>query len=109
MSSPGRSPPHLGARMTKVAHSINDHRIHLYTSARKTKKQPSNGAEVPIYSALGHTHAEWKADRRRPSCYNAARTLERTIGEIPPNVVDEILLVDDFSTDETIESQSALA
>ena len=35
--------------------------------------------------------------------YNAARTLERTIGDIPPNVVDEILLVDDFSTDETID------
>ncbi len=35
--------------------------------------------------------------------YNAARTLERTIAEIPPNIVDEILLVDDFSTDETVE------
>ncbi len=35
--------------------------------------------------------------------YNAARTLERTIAEIPPNVVDEILLVDDFSTDETVD------
>jgi glycosyltransferase involved in cell wall biosynthesis len=35
--------------------------------------------------------------------YNAARTLERTIAEIPPDVVDEILLVDDFSTDETVD------
>jgi glycosyltransferase involved in cell wall biosynthesis len=35
--------------------------------------------------------------------YNAARTLERTVSEIPPEVVDEILLIDDSSKDETIE------
>jgi glycosyltransferase involved in cell wall biosynthesis len=35
--------------------------------------------------------------------YNAARTLERTIAEIPPGVVDDILLVDDASRDETVE------
>ena len=35
--------------------------------------------------------------------YNAARTLERTVAEIPAGVVDEILLVDDASTDETAE------
>jgi glycosyltransferase involved in cell wall biosynthesis len=34
--------------------------------------------------------------------YNAARTLERTVGEIPPEVVDEVLLVDDASRDETV-------
>ena len=34
--------------------------------------------------------------------YNAARTLERTVAEIPPGVVDEILLVDDASRDETV-------
>ena len=35
--------------------------------------------------------------------YNAARTLEQTVAEIPKDIVDEILLVDDFSRDETIE------
>jgi glycosyltransferase involved in cell wall biosynthesis len=35
--------------------------------------------------------------------YNAARTLERTVSEIPRDVVDEILLVDDHSKDETIK------
>lgn len=35
--------------------------------------------------------------------YNAARTLERTVAEIPKGVVDTILLVDDFSNDETVE------
>jgi glycosyltransferase involved in cell wall biosynthesis len=35
--------------------------------------------------------------------YNAARTLERTFGEIPRDVVDEVLLVDDDSHDGTPE------
>lgn len=35
--------------------------------------------------------------------YNAARTLERTYGDIPFDVVDEVLLVDDASHDETLE------
>jgi len=34
--------------------------------------------------------------------YNAARTLEMTVADIPKDVVDEILLVDDSSRDETI-------
>ena len=35
--------------------------------------------------------------------YNAARTLERTVQEIPRDIVDEILLVDDYSKDETVQ------
>lgn len=35
--------------------------------------------------------------------YNAARTLERTYNDIPPNVVDSVILVDDVSQDETVE------
>lgn len=35
--------------------------------------------------------------------YNAARTLERTVADIPPNTVDEIILVDDCSRDNTVE------
>ncbi len=33
--------------------------------------------------------------------YNAAKTLERTIAEIPRDIVDEIILTDDASRDET--------
>lgn len=33
--------------------------------------------------------------------YNAAKTLEQTVAEIPKNLVDEIILVDDGSSDET--------
>ena len=35
--------------------------------------------------------------------YNAASTLERTYSEIPANVVDEVLLVDDKSSDATVQ------
>jgi len=35
--------------------------------------------------------------------YNAGRTLERTLREIPMDVVDDIILVDDFSADDTVE------
>ena len=34
--------------------------------------------------------------------YNAAKTLERTYADIPPDVVDHVILVDDVSADETI-------
>jgi glycosyltransferase involved in cell wall biosynthesis len=35
--------------------------------------------------------------------YNAAKTLEMTYREIPFDIVDEVILVDDLSNDETIE------
>ena len=35
--------------------------------------------------------------------FNAAATLERTYNDIPPGMVDEIILVDDASSDRTVE------
>jgi len=35
--------------------------------------------------------------------YNAAKTLEQTYSEIPHNIVDEVILVDDASKDNTVE------
>lgn len=35
--------------------------------------------------------------------YNASKTLEQTYNEIPFDVVDEVVLVDDFSTDKTLK------
>ncbi len=35
--------------------------------------------------------------------YNAARTLEQTYREIPTDIVDDVILVDDASKDETLE------
>jgi glycosyltransferase involved in cell wall biosynthesis len=40
--------------------------------------------------------------------YNAGKTLERTYNEIPMDVVDEIILVDDSSRDRTVEVASRL-
>lgn len=34
--------------------------------------------------------------------YNAARTLEKTVAEIPGDIVDNMLLVDDYSHDDTV-------
>lgn len=35
--------------------------------------------------------------------YNAGKTLERTYNEIPFDIVDEVILVDDYSKDDTLE------
>lgn len=40
--------------------------------------------------------------------YNAARTLVQTVAEVPREIVDEILLVDDASSDETVEIAAEL-
>ncbi|MEK7664548.1 MAG: glycosyltransferase family 2 protein, partial [Patescibacteria group bacterium] len=40
--------------------------------------------------------------------YNAAKTLEKTVGDIPKNLVDEIILVDDKSQDQTCKIAEAL-
>ncbi len=40
--------------------------------------------------------------------YNAAQTLVRTFNEIPRDIVDEIILVDDASSDETVAVASTL-
>lgn len=40
--------------------------------------------------------------------YNAARTLPRTYSEIPFDIVDEVILVDDHSKDDTVEVGKSL-
>lgn len=40
--------------------------------------------------------------------YNAAKTLERTVNDIPKDYIDEIILVDDASQDGTIEVAQSL-
>ncbi len=40
--------------------------------------------------------------------YNAARTLERTYREVPLDIVDEVVVVDDASRDETVEVARSL-
>ncbi len=40
--------------------------------------------------------------------YNAALTLQKTVSDIPPGAVDEIILVDDCSRDNTVEVARAM-
>ena len=40
--------------------------------------------------------------------YNAEKTLERTVAEVPPGVVDDFLLVDDASIDRTVSQAARL-
>jgi glycosyltransferase involved in cell wall biosynthesis len=40
--------------------------------------------------------------------YNAARTLEKTLREIPAGIVDDVILVDDASTDDTLQLANKL-
>jgi glycosyltransferase involved in cell wall biosynthesis len=40
--------------------------------------------------------------------YNAARTLQQTLAEIPTEIVDDIILVDDGSSDDTLELANRL-
>src|SRR4029450_12323705 len=40
--------------------------------------------------------------------YNAARTLRQTFQDLPPNTIDEIILVDDKSADDTVAVARAL-
>lgn len=40
--------------------------------------------------------------------YNASKTLERTLAEVPKDIVDELVLVDDCSTDGTSETAKQL-
>ena len=53
---------------------------------RRNEAAPTRGKTVVVMPAL-----------------NAAKTLELTVSSIPRDVVDEVLLVDDRSTDETLE------
>ena len=41
--------------------------------------------------------------------YNAAKTLERTLRSVTPNIVDHYILVDDCSGDETVETAKRLS
>lgn len=41
--------------------------------------------------------------------YNAAKTLEKTYNEIPFDIVDDVILVDDLSRDETVEVAKKLS
>ncbi|HEV2105299.1 MAG TPA: glycosyltransferase family 2 protein [Candidatus Eisenbacteria bacterium] len=69
--------------------------------------------EPPPVSGADAAHPERRAARRARvvvvmPAYNAAETLRRTWSEIPPGWVDESILVDDASRDDTVAIARAL-
>ena len=64
---------------------------------------------VPVVTVGTTQEAQQSRGTRTPSvvvvmpAYNAAKTIERTYDDIPHDLVDEIILVDDVSADETVE------
>jgi glycosyltransferase involved in cell wall biosynthesis len=68
----------------------------------------AGSAAIAVRSPREPAHMTPSEVRRRSRvmvvlpAYNAARTLERTLADIPSGVVDEIVLVDDASRDDTV-------
>ena len=64
------------------------------------------GGLVPVADAEARRGAPCPRPRKviivMPA-YNAAKTLERTYADIPHDLVDQVILVDDVSRDETVE------
>ena len=61
---------------------------------RESTHEPGRGSRPRVIAVL--------------PAYNAEKTLERTLRDIPPGSVDEIILVDDASQDATVELARSL-
>jgi glycosyltransferase involved in cell wall biosynthesis len=75
-----------------------------------TLQKPHLELRREFFKAEWITHAEPDRPLKRPHrviavmpAYNAERTLASTLADMPPGCVDEIILVDDGSTDRTVE------
>lgn len=70
-------------------------------------RMPAHCIHPPIVVLSGGMMGKQEINKQRVivvmPAYNAARTLERTYHDIPPGVVDQVILVDDVSQDETVE------
>lgn len=62
----------------------------------------------PLLKAIDHPDAHRKRTIVVMPAYNAERTIRRTVADLPIDLVDEIILVDDCSTDRTVEVAESL-
>jgi len=62
----------------------------------------------PLLHALDHPDAQSKRIIVVMPAYNAEETIERTVRDLPVDRVDEIILVDDCSSDRTVEVARSL-
>lgn len=70
-----------------------------------TAAPPQAGTDPRAVERTGPTRAPVRPPGKVVAvmpAYNAAATLERTVADIPPGAVDEIILVDDCSRDDTV-------
>jgi glycosyltransferase involved in cell wall biosynthesis len=92
------APPGRGARRPAATNGVRGIPVGFRLVDRPSDVAPASDA--------GSAPAPARARRRvvvvMPA-YNAARTLERTYADIPHDIVDGIILVDDVSKDETVE------
>jgi glycosyltransferase involved in cell wall biosynthesis len=68
---------------------------------------PAGAISSAVSSSMSHHQGNGKTIVVMPA-YNAARTLEKTFYQIPPSSYDEIILVDDASSDNTFELAKTL-
>src|SRR4051812_15928183 len=77
---------------------------------RRRHPRPSDAAGLPVHRAGDQACSGREAKMTDRTCkvvivlpaYNAAKTLLRTLAEIPAEYADHIILVDDASRDETV-------
>ena len=66
----------------------------------------TNPESIPSVTSTGEAQAETAGNRGRTiavmPAYNAAATVRQTVADIPEGSVDEIVLVDDCSSDNTV-------
>src|SRR5262249_37077725 len=123
-------PPHRPSPSPDLEWTFVDaHRFFMLTISRQAGKLISGEETWPGIALPWHTCATIRGKRsgktsNRPTerhrmianrkicvvlpAYNAARTLEMTFREIPADVVDDVILVDDASTDDTLRLAKSL-
>ena len=62
----------------------------------------------PLLSALDHPDAHRKRTIVVMPAYNAEKTIAKTVADLPIDLIDEIILVDDCSSDRTVEVAESL-
>jgi glycosyltransferase involved in cell wall biosynthesis len=78
-----------------------------HPAANPALNAPAGAISSAASSAMSHHQGSGKTVVVMPA-YNAARTLEKTFYQIPPSSYDEIILVDDASSDNTFELAKTL-
>jgi glycosyltransferase involved in cell wall biosynthesis len=86
----------------------------LFSVGNSVDQDVRNGVDAqlrrvePLLNALDHPDAQSKRIVVVMPAYNAEATIERTVSDLPQDLIDEIILVDDCSSDRTAEVARSL-